>query len=102
MCGIAGIFRFSGHGEDAATVGRMLAKLVRRGPDDAGIESRGPVVLGNRRLAILDRTAAGHQPMTSPSGRLVVTFNGEIYNYRELCRELAVDPYALRSSGDTE
>ena len=102
MCGIAGIFRFGGQGEDVAIVEQMLTGLRRRGPDDAGTRGCGPVVLGNRRLAILDRTSAGHQPMTSASGRLVVTFNGEIYNYRELCRELAVDPKSLRSGSDTE
>jgi asparagine synthase (glutamine-hydrolysing) len=102
MCGIAGIFRFDGVRQDAAVVERMLAKLARRGPDDSGIHASGPVVLGNRRLAVLDRTAAAHQPMSSSCGQLVVTFNGEIYNYRELCRELAVEPGQLRSTSDTE
>jgi len=80
----------------------MLVKLARRGPDDAGSHVSGPVVLGHRRLAVLDRTSAAHQPMMNASGRLIVTFNGEIYNYRELCRELAVDPRSLRSRSDTE
>lgn len=102
MCGIAGIIRFAGRGDDVAVTERMLAKLARRGPDDVGTHACGPIVLGNRRLAVLDRTSAAHQPMVSASGRLVVTLNGEIYNYRELCRELAIDPKSLRSSSDTE
>jgi asparagine synthase (glutamine-hydrolysing) len=102
MCGISGIFRFSGAGDDVAAVGHMVDHLSRRGPDDAGVVSRGPVVLGHRRLAILDRSAAGHQPMLTRSGRFVITLNGEIYNYRELCRELGIEPGSLRSSSDTE
>src|SRR5207237_10149981 len=78
MCGIAGVLRFAGSGNDVEVVARMLAKLARRGPDDSGTHACGPVVLGNRRLAVLDRRPAAHQPMISPSGRLVVTFNGEI------------------------
>ena len=102
MCGIAGIFRFDGVGDDAESVERMLAKLTQRGPDDSGTQVHGRIVLGNRRLAVLDRTAAAHQPMASPGGHLLVTFNGEIYNYRELCRDLLVDPSRLRSRCDTE
>ena len=102
MCGIAGIYRFRGEGDDAVVVGQMLKRLERRGPDDRGIEVLERVVLGTRRLAVLDLTSAGHQPMRGPSGRFVVTFNGEIYNYQELRRELGVEPDALRSTSDTE
>jgi len=102
MCGIAGIVRFAGDGDDLAVVERMLAKLAKRGPDDSGTRRSGPAVLGNRRLAILDRSVAAHQPMCSPDGRFLLTFNGEIYNYQELCRETGVDPRSLRSRGDTE
>ena len=102
MCGIAGLFRFSGKGDDLECVEQMLTKLARRGPDDSGIHSSGSLVFGNRRLAILDRSAAAHQPMSSRDGRLLLTFNGEIYNYRELCRELGADPSVLRSRSDTE
>jgi asparagine synthase (glutamine-hydrolysing) len=80
----------------------MLASLVRRGPDDSGTFASGRVVLGHRRLAILDASAAGHQPMRSADGRFVVTFNGEIYNFRELSRDLGLDPRSLRSGSDTE
>jgi asparagine synthase (glutamine-hydrolysing) len=102
MCGIAGIYRFRGDGDDAASVARMLGRLERRGPNDQGVEILGRSVLGNRRLAILDLSSAGHQPMLSRSGRYVVTFNGEIYNHQELLRDLGVDRATLRSRSDTE
>lgn len=102
MCGIAGIHRFQGEGDDAAVVERMLGRLERRGPDGHGVEVLGRTVLGHRRLAILDLSPAGRQPMRSRSGRFAITFNGEIYNFRELRRELGVDPAELRSTSDTE
>jgi len=102
MCGIAGIHRFQGEGDDAAVVERMLGRLERRGPDGHGVESLGRTVLGHRRLAILDLSPTGRQPMRSRSGRYAITFNGEIYNFRELQRELGVDPAELRSTSDTE
>ncbi len=80
----------------------MTRRLLRRGPDDEGLERDGPATLGNRRLAILDLSPAGHQPMRSASGRFRVTFNGEIYNYEDLREELGVDPGTLRSTSDTE
>jgi asparagine synthase (glutamine-hydrolysing) len=80
----------------------MLARLVRRGPDDSGVSAHGDVTLGNRRLAIIDLSLAGHQPMASASGRHAITFNGEIYNYADLRRELGLDPSTLRSRTDTE
>ena len=98
MCGIAGIHRFQGEGDDAAVVERMLGRLERRGPDGHGVEVLGRTVLGHRRLAILDLSPAGRQPMRSRNGRFAVTFNGEIYNFRELRRELGVDPAELRST----
>ena len=102
MCGIAGIFRFRGEGDDAAVVPLMLERMVRRGPNDAGLDVSPPAVLGNRRLAILDRSPGGHQPMVSLDGRFVLTYNGEIYNFRDLQRELGVPDRALRSHCDTE
>jgi asparagine synthase (glutamine-hydrolysing) len=80
----------------------MTGRLERRGPDGQGVEHDGAVTLGNRRLAILDLSDAGRQPMRSRDGRWLVTFNGEIYNYRDLCDELGVDRKSLRSTGDTE
>src|SRR5262249_19918783 len=100
--GIAGIYRFGREHDDSAAVHAMLSHLTRRGPDDEGIERTGSVTIGHRRLAILDQTSAGHQPMRSASGRCLVTFNGEIYNHRDLRTELGVEEAALRSRSDTE
>jgi asparagine synthase (glutamine-hydrolysing) len=80
----------------------MLQHLIRRGPDDEGIQRDGPVTLGNRRLAILDLSSAGHQPMRSASGRYWITFNGEIYNFAEIREQLEVAQEELRSASDTE
>src|SRR5262252_7027148 len=102
MCGIAGIYRVHRDADDEATVRRMLRRLERRGPDDEGLAVERRAVLGHRRLAILDLSPAGHQPMLSAEGRYVVTFNGEIYNYRELIPELGLEPNKLRSHTDTE
>jgi asparagine synthase (glutamine-hydrolysing) len=104
MCGIAG--RFSplraldrGAVED---VDRMTEALRHRGPDAGGILDRAPLaVLGHRRLAIID-LAQGHQPMSNADGSLWVTFNGEIYNYRLLRRELEEKGRRFRTSSDTE
>ena len=103
MCGIAGIYRLDGDGaDDANAVDRMLARMERRGPDDRGLVASGPLTLGHRRLAILDLSHAGRQPMTSASGRTTVGFNGEIYNHAELREELGLARDALRSATDTE
>jgi len=102
MCGVAGILRLRNESDDRATVNAMTAKLERRGPDDQGIENEGPLTLGNRRLAILDLSDAGHQPMRSTDGRYLISFNGEIYNYKDVSRELELDKNRLRSSSDTE
>ena len=102
MCGIAGIYRYRGKGEDSAIVQAMLTRLERRGPDDRGVVVAEPAVLGNRRLAILDLSPSGRQPMRSPSGRYWITFNGEIYNHEEVRRELGVEREAMHSRTDTE
>ena len=84
-----------------STVRRMCQALVHRGPDDAGewIDAEAGVAVGFRRLAIIDLSPAGHQPMTSPTGRFVVTLNGEIYNFQDLRRELDAE---WRGHSDTE
>ncbi|MDQ7006533.1 MAG: asparagine synthase (glutamine-hydrolyzing) [Acidobacteriota bacterium] len=103
MCGVAGIWRRDGaERDDPQTVERMLAGMVHRGPDDQGLIGEDQVTLGHRRLAIIDLSPSGRQPMVSPGGRLVVSFNGEIYNHRELLGELGLDPRELRSTSDTE
>ena len=88
--------------EDSAIVQAMLTRLERRGPDDGGIVVSEPAVLGNRRLAILDLSPSGHEPMESHDGRYLITFNGEIYNYQEVRRELGVEREAMHSGTDTE
>ena len=100
MCGICGSW---GEPEGVDRLG-MLGALAHRGPDDEGtFEDRseiGPVWFGHRRLSILDLSPAGHQPMSSPDGRLTIVFNGEIYNFKELKTELAGFPFV--STSDTE
>ena len=82
----------------------MTRLLAHRGPDDEGlwVSTRHPSAFGNRRLKILDLSPLGHQPMVSRDGRWVLTFNGEIYNYVELRRELEVEGRVFRSQSDTE
>ena len=91
MCGIAGFLSPGGTREEPErTIRRMTDTLVHRGPDDGGVweDVRSGVALGNRRLAIVDLSPEGHQPMRSASGRYVLAFNGEIYNFRALREEL--------------
>jgi asparagine synthase (glutamine-hydrolysing) len=105
MCGIAGLIRPRGAGRDlAGTVAAMTAALTHRGPDHGGLwtDLAAGVGLGHRRLAILDLSPSGHQPMVSTSGRLVLTYNGEIYNCRELRRELESRGVGFRGSSDSE
>lgn len=106
MCGIAGIFAFSA---TAANVSREELRATRdamapRGPDAAGewFSDCGRVALGHRRLAIIDLSPLGEQPMASQDGRLQLVFNGEIYNYRELRAELEQSGYEFRSHSDSE
>src|SRR5262245_56119757 len=107
MCGIAGLFTQSSDpsGNTAGSQHQLSAALDRlrhRGPDDVGVW-RGPgCLLGHRRLSILDLSAAGHQPMTSSDGRLVVVLNGEIYNFIELRSELQRFGHSFRTGTDTE
>lgn len=106
MCGIVGIYDLTGlaAGDGRAYLQRMMDRLVHRGPDDEGIwlHPRGHVALGLRRLAMLDLTQAGHQPMTNDSGNLVITFNGEVYSFLEVRKELQRKGHAFRSNSDTE
>jgi len=91
MCGICGFFSIQGWLQDGKQVaGRMADRIVHRGPDDAGIwnDDVAGIALGHRRLAILDLSPAGHQPMISANGRYVIAFNGEIYNHLILRKSL--------------
>ena len=98
MCGIVGLIRVG----DRPLVERMTRLLAHRGPDDEGFWSSGDVVFGHRRLSILDPTPSGHQPMTSADGRLAITFNGEIYNFRALKAELEALGHRFATESDTE
>ncbi len=102
MCGIAGVLRLEGGVPDAAGVRAMAAALAHRGPDGEGFFEDGPLCLGHRRLAILDLSPAAAQPMADASGRWVVVYNGEIYNYLELRAEMEAAGVRFRSRSDTE
>lgn len=106
MCGIAGFWRAGGMREDAArdALEAMTRCIAHRGPDDDGVylDAERGVALGFRRLAIIDLTPLGHQPMQSPRGRYWITFNGEIYNHHELRKELANAGVEFRGRSDTE
>jgi asparagine synthase (glutamine-hydrolysing) len=103
MCGIAGIVRFNSR-TSAQEVKSMTDALIHRGPDSEGawINSQGNVGLGHRRLAIIDLSELGHQPMISDDLRFVITFNGEIYNYIELREKLKKEGHTFRTENDTE
>ncbi len=101
MCGIVGLIDLRAY-VDPGKVREAADLLYRRGPDDSGAWVEGGVGLGHRRLAVLDLTPAGHQPMTSPDGRYVIVFNGEIYNFLEIRRQLDDKNGAWRSHSDTE
>jgi asparagine synthase (glutamine-hydrolysing) len=104
MCGILGIVGRGPLRQPPESLRRQRDALAHRGPDDVGEwwSAERSVALLHRRLAIVDLSAAGHQPMSDPTGRLHLVFNGEIYNYRSLRTELCRSGHAFRSSGDTE
>lgn len=105
MCGIAGLAGSLASGSSLeGVVTKMTAALAHRGPDDSGVWSnaRHHIALGHRRLSIIDLTAEGHQPMRSASGRYVIAYNGEIYNFGELRRELGLAGNRFRGRSDTE
>ncbi len=106
MCGIAGSFAYepSAPSVDAGELLLVREHMLARGPDDAGtwFSPEGRVGLAHRRLAIIDLSRGGAQPMATADGRFRVVFNGEIYNYRELRRELEALGYRFRSTSDTE
>ncbi|HEX8185259.1 MAG TPA: asparagine synthase (glutamine-hydrolyzing) [Blastocatellia bacterium] len=103
MCGIVGSVNWA----DSETLARMNNAQAHRGPDDEGVwetllNDGRMVGLGSRRLAILDLSPSGHMPMSTPDGRLTITYNGEVYNYPALRRELEAKGYRFRSHSDTE
>lgn len=105
MCGITGIVDYAGKGSvNKAILSKMVSALSHRGPDDAGcwLSTNGMVGLGHTRLSIVDLSHHGHQPMLCPSGRYVLTYNGEIYNASELRTQLCAKGYRFRGHSDTE
>src|SRR5256885_7382659 len=103
MCGIAGIVRPDG-GIAAGTAASLDAALAHRGPDGRGAwrSPEGDALLVHRRLAIIDPGPSGAQPMATPDGRHHIVFNGEIYNYRELRRDLESHGERFSTASDTE
>src|SRR5690349_8793062 len=106
MCGIAGIYayHYAANPIDADELRRMRDHMQTRGPDGAGAWCSGDerIGLANRRLAIIDLSESGAQPMASADGKAIITFNGEIYNYRELRRQLEAQGRTFRTQTDTE
>ena len=102
MCGIAGLLHRDGRPASAVALKRMTDAIAHRGPDGEGSFIEGPLALGHRRLAIIDLSAAGHQPMASEDGRYVLTYNGEVYNFKELRIELQAKGYRFHSRTDSE
>lgn len=102
MCGIVGICNRDGSPVSDAVLEQMTNVIAHRGPDDEGMYVDAEVGLGNRRLSIIDLSAAGHQPMANETGDLVLTFNGEVYNFRELRAELEAAGHRFRSHTDSE
>jgi len=102
VCGICGEFRLDGGLADPATIARMLTRLERRGPDDAGQYHDNALAFGHRRLAVIDLSGKSHQPMVDEELGLVLVFNGAIYNYPELRETLRGHGYRFFSDGDTE
>lgn len=106
MCGITGYLRLANVDKDAGSqvISQMMDAISHRGPDDSGkwVDMQYGIALGFRRLAILDLSPAGHQPMVSASGRYVMIFNGEVYNYNRLRTELEMLGARFRGTSDTE
>jgi asparagine synthase (glutamine-hydrolysing) len=102
MCGVVGYLNLDEAPAAVRVVERMTRAVAHRGPDGSGTWIDGPLALGHRRLAIIDLTPAAAQPMLSADGRYVVSYNGEVYNFRELRAELQARGRKFRSTSDTE
>jgi asparagine synthase (glutamine-hydrolysing) len=102
MCGIAGLVHLDRQPASGVLLRRMTDAIAHRGPDGEGHWVEGPVAMGHRRLAIIDLTPSGHQPMVSTDHRYVLSYNGEVYNHRELRAELEAEGYLFRSHTDSE
>jgi len=102
MCGITGWVSGSAAGPDREVLARMTRALAHRGPDAEGIIIDGPAGLGHRRLSIIDLRSVSDQPMQDASGRFLLVYNGEIYNFREVRRELESLGHVFATNSDTE
>jgi len=102
MCGVVGTLSLAGEPASPVLLRRMTDAVAHRGPDGEGIFTDGPLGLGHRRLAIIDLSQAGHQPMLTRDGRYVLSYNGEIYNFQELRAELEALGHQFRSRTDSE
>jgi len=102
MCGICGVLHFDDSPIDALALERMVQAIQHRGPDDSGTWHDGAVGLGNTRLAIIDLSAAGHQPLANETNEVWIAFNGEIYNFESLKAEVEAHGHIYRSRTDTE
>ena len=102
MCGIAGIFNSDGRSVQIATLRKMTEVVKHRGPDGEGYWTNSFAGLGHRRLAIIDLSPLGHQPMQNADGSVVISYNGEVYNFNELRIELEAKGHGFHSRSDTE
>jgi asparagine synthase (glutamine-hydrolysing) len=102
MCGIAGIFNINGEPVQSAILRGMTDAIAHRGPDSEGFFIDSFVGLGHRRLSIIDLSSAGHQPMIARDGQYAIAYNGEVYNFQELRKELEQAGFAFNSRTDTE
>lgn len=104
MCGIAGVVHFNNKPVEAAVIKKMTDSIAHRGPDGEGlwINQKGNMGLGHRRLAIIDLSDGGRQPMHFADGRYTIIYNGEIYNYIELREQLKSQGYKFHTESDTE
>lgn len=102
MCGIVGVCNLNGRPVSSGLVGRLTRLIAHRGPDGEGVYTDGSVGLGHRRLAIIDLTAAGNQPMANETGDVVLDYNGEIYNFQQLRVELESLGHLFHSHTDSE
>ncbi|MEK6578491.1 MAG: asparagine synthetase B, partial [Bdellovibrionota bacterium] len=84
MCGITGVLSFNSEPVSSEILKKMTDAIRHRGPDGEGVYLNHPIAFGHRRLAIIDLSSAGKQPMISADGRFVISYNGEIYNFEEL------------------
>ena len=102
MCGICGIFNLNGEPVSPVDLRKMTDAIAHRGPDGEGFYTDSFIGLGHRRLAIIDLSPAGHQPMLTQDGQFAIIYNGEVYNFQELRAELESLGYQFRSRTDTE